>query len=144
MRLCHFRMQAAAPYRGVRSRNLMRIFFRIWFLITFIFVCVLPFYWSAQQLEVFYSLGNENSYSYFDMLELYLPEIVLSVASFIFMVLLIANKKIARFGIWLFAIVVYPLLKWNLGSPTYNVWIFSTGLLVVLCLLDFKNSNAST
>ena len=122
----------------------MRIFFRIWFLITFIFVCVLPFYWSAQQLEVFYSLGNENSYSYFDMLELYLPEIVLSVASFIFMVLLIANKKIARFGIWLFAIVVYPLLKWNLGSPTYNVWIFSTGLLVVLCLLDFKNSNAST
>jgi len=122
----------------------MSYFFRFWFLLTFIFVCVLPFYWSAKQLKVFYSLGNENSYSYLDMLELYLPEIVLSIASTVFMVLLTTNKKIAKLGILVSALVVYPILKYNLGSPTYNVWFFSAGLLVVLCLLDSKRSNVRT
>ena len=122
----------------------MSFFFRFWLLLTFIFVCVLPFYWAGKQLSVFYSLGNENSYSYLDMLELYLPEIVLSIASTVFMVLLIANRKIARLGILVFAIVVYPILKYSLGSPTYNVWFFSAGLLVVLCILDFYRSNEST
>lgn len=103
---------------------------RLGFLLAFLLAvagvwCVLlPFLWA-------HNLGQYLNLSYFDRLNLYVPELAVAAIVTISLFLVAFRRRSAVFGFAL-AAVTLPVLKMTIGSPTTGVWTVTLSLLALL------------
>jgi hypothetical protein len=114
------------------------LFYRFWFALTAFVVVILPYYWVygvSKELEVDYSSG----------IAVYTPEIAFSVLGFFALVGMWRGVKLGIIYGFFSAIVIFPALKFLMGSPTVNTWFISAGLMIVLCMMHrfFMNVDAN-
>lgn len=121
----------------LQNMNLQR-FYQFWFVLTTLVVVILPYYWAyviSVELDVNFSSG----------IAIYTPEIAFSVLGFFALIGMWKGFKLGLMYGFFSAIVIFPALKFLMGSPTVNTWFISAGLMIVLCMMHrfFVNVDAN-
>jgi hypothetical protein len=106
----------------------LRHFYRFLFALTILVVVILPYYWA-------YGVSVELNVDYSSGIAVYAPEIAFSVLGFFALIGMWRGFKLGLMYGFFSAIVVFPALKFLMGSPTVNTWFISSGLMVTLCLM---------
>jgi hypothetical protein len=106
----------------------LRQFYRFLFALTILVVVILPYYWA-------YGVSVELNVDYSSGIAVYAPEIAFSVLGFFALIGMWRGFKLGLMYGFFSAIVVFPALKFLMGSPTVNTWFISSGLMVTLCLM---------
>jgi hypothetical protein len=106
----------------------LRHFYRFLFALTILVVVILPYYWA-------YGVSVELNVDYSSGIAVYAPEIAFSVLGFFALIGMWRGFKLGLMYGFFSAIVVFPALKFLMGSPTVNTWFIISGLMVTLCLM---------
>jgi hypothetical protein len=106
----------------------IRILYWTWFLITFVFVVVLPFVWAN-------NIAASINTNYVSVLEAFLPEVVLSSLTSLGLVGLMRKFKYSVHYLVLVSVGVYPSIKVTFQNPTIGIWLISSICVVILCVL---------
>jgi hypothetical protein len=111
---------------------MLRLTYKAWLLLTFIFVVILPYFWAydmSSRFDVGYSAG----------LRAFMPDIVMSLLALIGLIGLYNNYKYAIGYILIVALVLSPLLKLTMGGASFGAMAIGSVALIVSCIL-FKAS----
>jgi hypothetical protein len=104
------------------------ILYWAWFVVTFVFIVVLPFFWVN---NISSSVGTD----YPVVLEAFLPEVMLSALTLLGLIGLISKFKYSVHYLVFVSVGVYPSIKLTLQNPNIGIWLISSTCVVILCIL---------
>ena len=111
----------------------LRGFYWTWYALTLVYVVLLPYYWA-------YNFSVRLNVVFVETLRFFMPEIILSGLVLLGLLGLLKQVTWSVGYLLLVSVVMFPLLKFFQGSPTWNVWFISSISVAILCYLYYLNT----
>ena len=105
--------------------------YRLLFLLTLLLAVILPYFWA-------YDFSVTREVNYAKGLSHFFSEIVFSVLALLGLLGIWQRFKHAIAFSLLSSLVMFPMLKMSIGSPTTDSWFINSILMLALCVFNIR------